>query len=187
MALLILAWAAALGVSTAIVRASVRRSTRQLEEDLAAAESGEGAQPGKLSTDLILDPATARLHQSLQQFLERQRKRHAEVADRLAHTDQLASLGRLAAGLAHEIKNPLAGIQGALEIMNQDAAEDDPNKELYDEMDRDEFLAQIDAYEDADRSQLNKAYKILLTAGRSHPYAIMRAHELRGWICGALV
>ncbi len=40
----------------------------------------------------------------------------------------------MAAGLAHEIKNPLAGIQGALEIMNQDAAEDDPNKELYDEM-----------------------------------------------------
>jgi len=52
---------------------------------------------------------------------------------------------------------------------------------LFEEMDRDEFLRQIDVYEDADRSQLNKAYKILLTSSRSHPYAIMRAHELREW------
>lgn len=52
---------------------------------------------------------------------------------------------------------------------------------LYDEMDRAEFMRQIDAYQDADRSQLNKAYKVLLTAGRSHPYAIMRARELVDW------
>ena len=52
---------------------------------------------------------------------------------------------------------------------------------LFDEMDRDEFLAQIRSYEDADRSHLNKAYKILLTAERSHPYAILRAKELDLW------
>jgi len=52
---------------------------------------------------------------------------------------------------------------------------------LFKEMDRDEFLSQIDDYEDADRSPLNKAYKILLTSERSHPYAIMRAKELRIW------
>ena len=164
-ALLILAWAAALGVSTAIVKASIRRSTRRLEEDLAAAESGEGPQPGMLSSELILDPATARLHQSLQRFLERQRKRHADVADKLAHTDQLASFGRLAAGLAHEIKNPLAGIQGALEIMNQDAAEDDSNKELYDEM-----LKEL--------SRVNKTLQTLLQSARPAP-ARLATTEIR--------
>ena len=133
-AILIVAWAAALGASTAIVRASVVKSARKLEADLAAAESGGETQPVSLSQDLILDPATARIYDSLEKFLERQRRRQAEVATKLAHTDQLASLGRLAAGLAHEIKNPLAGIQGALEIMNQDTVDNDPDKELFEEM-----------------------------------------------------
>ena len=52
---------------------------------------------------------------------------------------------------------------------------------LFDEMDRDEFLRQIDDYEDADRSSLNKAYKFSLTSERSHPYAILRAKELSIW------
>lgn len=52
---------------------------------------------------------------------------------------------------------------------------------LYAEMDRDEFLRQIGEYEEADRSALNTAYKALLTMGRSHPYAILRAKELTSW------
>lgn len=52
---------------------------------------------------------------------------------------------------------------------------------LFKEMDRDEFLDQIRAYEDADRSELNKAYKLLLTIDRTHPYAILRAKELDLW------
>ena len=49
------------------------------------------------------------------------------------------------------------------------------------EMDRDEFLRQIRSYEEADRSALNKAYKVLLTAPRSHPFAIQRAREIDTW------
>ena len=52
------------------------------------------------------------------------------------------------------------------------------SSELVGDMDRDEFMRQIREYEDADRSTLNKAYKILLTASRTHPYAILRAKEL---------
>ncbi|MEZ4364522.1 MAG: M48 family metallopeptidase [Kofleriaceae bacterium] len=49
------------------------------------------------------------------------------------------------------------------------------------EMDREEFLRQVRAFEDVDRSTLNKAYKILLTAPRTHPFAIERAKELDRW------
>jgi Zn-dependent protease with chaperone function len=49
------------------------------------------------------------------------------------------------------------------------------------EMDQEEFLRQIRAYEDADRSMLNKAYKILLTSSRTHPFAIQRAKEIDLW------
>lgn len=52
---------------------------------------------------------------------------------------------------------------------------------LFAEMDPKEFQRQIRAYEDADRSTLNKAYKVLLTAWRSHPFPILRAKELDAW------
>jgi len=49
------------------------------------------------------------------------------------------------------------------------------------EMDRDEFLRQVRDYEDVDRSTLDKAYKVLLTLGRTHPFAMQRAKELEVW------
>jgi Zn-dependent protease with chaperone function len=49
------------------------------------------------------------------------------------------------------------------------------------DMDRDEFLRQIHEYQDVDRSTLDKAYKFLLTLGRTHPYALQRAKELELW------
>jgi Zn-dependent protease with chaperone function len=55
---------------------------------------------------------------------------------------------------------------------------------LYSEMDRTEFIKQIRAYEDADFSLLNKAYKMLLTTYRTHPFPILRAKELDEWHSG---
>ena len=52
---------------------------------------------------------------------------------------------------------------------------------LYAEMDRTEFLNQIRDFDNADFSLLNKAYKMLLTTYRTHPYPILRAKELDEW------
>src|SRR5262245_6798290 len=49
------------------------------------------------------------------------------------------------------------------------------------EIDRDEFLRQIREYEEVDRSTLDRAYKILLTIPRSHPFAMQRAKEMEVW------
>lgn len=49
------------------------------------------------------------------------------------------------------------------------------------EMDRDEFLRQVAAYEEVDRSTLDKAYKVLLTLYRTHPFAMQRAKALNTW------
>ena len=53
---------------------------------------------------------------------------------------------------------------------------------LFHEMDQDEFMRQIRSYEDADESNLNKLYKFLITAFRTHPFPIMRAKHLDEWI-----
>jgi Zn-dependent protease with chaperone function len=49
------------------------------------------------------------------------------------------------------------------------------------EINREEFLRQIREYQEADRTTLDKAYKILLTIGRTHPFAMERAHQLDRW------
>lgn len=50
--------------------------------------------------------------------------------EQLRHSDRLASLGRLSAGIAHEIRNPLGSIQGAVEILGQDIPDTDPRSEF---------------------------------------------------------
>ncbi len=52
----------------------------------------------------------------------------------LARIDKLASLGELAAGMAHEIKNPLAGINGALQILHNSFPAQSPEQEIFKEI-----------------------------------------------------
>lgn len=53
-----------------------------------------------------------------------------ETFDQLRHSDRLASLGQLAAVVAHEIRNPLGSIQGAVEILGEGLPASDPKAEF---------------------------------------------------------
>jgi PAS domain S-box-containing protein len=61
----------------------------------------------------------------------------------LARVEQLARFGELAAGLAHEIKNPLAGIQGAVDILIQRRDLHDPERAVLEGVRRE--VGRIDA------------------------------------------
>jgi len=52
------------------------------------------------------------------------------VAAQLIRAEHLAEIGQLAASLAHEIKNPLAGISGAIQIIGAAMRPDDPHREI---------------------------------------------------------
>jgi two-component system, sporulation sensor kinase A len=52
----------------------------------------------------------------------------------LAQTERLSAIGELAAGLAHEIKNPLAGIKGAIEIIRDNLAPHHPHRQILGEV-----------------------------------------------------
>jgi signal transduction histidine kinase len=71
----------------------------------------------------------------------------------MERADRLASVGEMSAGIAHEIKNPLAGIKGAITVLADDFPEEDPRREVVDKV-----LEQI--------SRLDKAATDLLFFGR---------------------
>jgi signal transduction histidine kinase len=52
----------------------------------------------------------------------------------MSRMERMASIGEVAATVAHEIKNPLAGISGALQVMTEDIPEDSPRKEICNEI-----------------------------------------------------
>jgi signal transduction histidine kinase len=54
--------------------------------------------------------------------------------ERMVRADRFAAVGEVATGLAHEIKNPLAGLSGALELLAEDLARHPRHAEVVSEM-----------------------------------------------------
>ena len=53
-----------------------------------------------------------------------------EMEQHLQRTDKLAAVGKLAAGIAHEIRNPLASVSGSIEMLSKELHVQDENKKL---------------------------------------------------------
>jgi signal transduction histidine kinase len=62
--------------------------------------------------------------------LERSREREELQRAQLAHTEKMAAVGTLAAGVAHEVNNPLAGVLASIENM-RDNPKDEAMRERY--------------------------------------------------------
>ena len=64
-----------------------------------------------------------------------EQKRHAyeelqQTFGQLLQAEKLASLGELSAGIVHEVRNPLASIKGAVEILEDELRPDSPRREF---------------------------------------------------------
>ena len=66
--------------------------------------------------------------------------------------EKMATIGELAAAIAHEIKNPLAGISGAIQVFAEEFPEDDPRREIIDDI-----IKEIERLDKAVKDLLNFA------------------------------
>jgi len=94
---------------------ALRRSTSQVEDALV-----------RLSRDLRSDVATPRIAElariatalrTMASDLAGTRERERSLEGKLAHQQRLAGLGRVVAGVAHEVRNPLAAMKLKLDLM----------------------------------------------------------------------
>lgn len=90
---------------------------------------------------------------SLLTKLERARRRVDRYHyEQMKRADRLASIGEMAAGIAHEIKNPLAGIAGVIQVLKKDQAVGDQKRVVLDEV-----LSQVERMDKAVRNLLSFA------------------------------
>ncbi len=104
--------------------------------------------------DLELAIMNETYREDLIQKMREIEQRHFE--QRLSESEHLANIGQLAASLAHEIKNPLAGISGAIQVLAASLAPKHPHQEVIEEV-----LKQID--------RLDAAVRDLLVYARPKP------------------
>jgi two-component system NtrC family sensor kinase len=71
---------------------------------------------------------------TLEQKVHQRTEQLAAMQTRMAQSDRLASLGMLAAGVAHEVNNPLGGILALTSLTLEDMPRNDPNRECLEEV-----------------------------------------------------
>ena len=62
------------------------------------------------------------------------RSERSAVEEKLTRAEHLAEIGQLAASLAHEIKNPLAGISGAIQVFRDTMPHNNPHRPILTEI-----------------------------------------------------
>lgn len=119
----------AIGMATIMIRL-LRRPLQQISDAMVKVEEGD------LGVRLAIhgEDEVGRLMQGFNSMVDNLDKAQRELKQyhyrQMEHADRLASCGEMAAGLAHEIKNPLAGIRGAIEVLADEYPADDPRREV---------------------------------------------------------
>jgi len=118
---------AAVYVSRTITK-PIRTLSGQIESQLPTPQSGLGTQDSALplrDVDLDAPRELADLASTFNRMLARLR----DTQQRLIETERLAAVGKIAASVAHEVRNPLAGIRMNLQLLQQHLAKRDQTDE----------------------------------------------------------
>ena len=145
------------GVSIGALAYFIQRPMVELQEKIAQVSEGNLDVSVSFSgrNDEIGD-----LGRNFNHMMQQLRESRAEIESlhrtQMSRAEHLATLGELAAGLAHEIRNPLAGIAGVIEIIGRDLPATSPAKAVV-----------KDARQEI--TQINRILTDLLETARPHP------------------
>jgi hypothetical protein len=99
----------------------------------------------------------------MQQLRESRKEIERLHRTQMSRAEHLATLGEMATGLAHEIRNPLAGIAGVIEIIGRDLPSTSPARAVV----KDVRLEIV---------QINRILTDLLETARPHPPQVCRSN-----------
>lgn len=122
------------GVMLVALVTVVQRPLRELQYKIAQVRTGDLAVSASFASrnDEIGD-----LGRNFNAMVQQLRESRTEIQrlheSQMSRAEHLATLGELAAGLAHEIRNPLAGIAGVVEIIGNDLPQGSPGREVWEE------------------------------------------------------
>ena len=107
---------------------AVSRLTRSVLASGRSAIEAERTLAHRFEPDLVVDVAVSPLQGEGREIegavlVLRDRTIQANLEERVAERERLDTFGRIAAGIAHEVKNPLGGIRGAAEILASRASD----------------------------------------------------------------
>jgi signal transduction histidine kinase len=107
---------------------------KRLVSAMRRAESGDLAVRADEGRPDELGVAARGFDATLAALRRSQTELEAFYRERMVRADRFAAVGEIATGLAHEIKNPLAGLSGALELLAEDLAHSPAQVEVVGEM-----------------------------------------------------
>ena len=106
------------------------------------------------------------LGRNFNQMVEQLRESRVEIErlhrTQMSRAEHMATLGEMATGLAHEIRNPLAGIAGVIEIIGRDLPESSPARSVVKDV-RQEI------------ARINRIVSDLLQTARPHPPKVRKS------------
>jgi two-component system NtrC family sensor kinase len=166
-ALLLLAGAGSVtvcGVVIAVLAYLIQRPMVELQEKMALVSQGnlDTTVSFCLSNDEIGDLGRNFNHM-VQQLRESRQEIETMHRTQMSRAEHLATLGELATGLAHEIRNPLAGIAGVIDIIGRDLPATSPARAMVKDV-----RLEID--------QINRILTDLLQTARPHPPRMMKSN-----------
>jgi signal transduction histidine kinase len=131
----------------------VRRITRPLQD---LSDLTRDVAAGNLDRQAVIASRdeVGDLAKSFNTMVDRLRESRREIHElhqrEMERADRLASIGELASGVAHEIRNPLTGISGAIHVLRQEGSFAAGHGEILDEV-----LRQIDRMEQLTKDLLS--------------------------------
>ena len=145
------------GVSIAVLAYLIHLPMVELQEKVALISAGnlDVAVSFSRRNDEIGDLGRNFNHM-MQQLRESRKEIETMHRTQMSRAEHLATLGELATGLAHEIRNPLAGIAGVIDIIGRDLPESSPARAMV----KDVRL---------EINQINRILTDLLETARPHP------------------